>query len=397
MKWRGLAVMLTALTVTSSFGVVTGTLAWFAYTTRASLSFGGTTVHNSEQLQIGFTFETDNTKAISKFKDNLSEYDIDLDSEITFDKVVDTSFTYYFVKPGEPLSSQMVTSYSKALGYSTNTLIPVTSREYKINDNLTENSDLTLNRAPTKGETNLGQAATKDSYSYLNLAFRVLRSGSDSVGYTYEKNRDIWLQDVTTHAGLKLENALRIFVKSDSGKFILNPNASNKGATTVAGLLNMDYTDDYYDYDPSTLFGKQKELIYGDYSLKSGAKDNARYFDSDSELDDINQTNSSKASSFYAKHQKGVYGYDNYDSFDLKQAEYYSMNEIKANDSQGYLTGGHAVCTTSNDDNAIATIELTIYLEGWDHSITDESLFEQDNNGGTGFDLGLTFQTNRVD
>ncbi len=396
MKLRGLAVMLTALTVTSSFGVITGTLAWFAYTTRAQLSFGGTTIHNSEQLQVGFTFENDD-KTIAKFRANLLENGIDLDSSSTFEKVEDTSFTYYFVKPGESLTSSMVMSYSKALGHSTNYLIPVTSREYTINDDLKTNDDLTLNRAPTKGEPNLGQKASDDSYSYLNLAFRVLRSDNSSTGYKYMQNRSIWLQDATTHAGLNLEKSLRIFVNSENGRFILNPNATSKGTTTVAGLLNMDYNDDYYDYDPSTYFTKPKELIYGDYELKEGKSDNATYFDQDSQLDDINQTNSTVKSSFLAKHQQGLYGYQNYDSYDLKKAMYYSMNDIKANDKSGYLTDGVEICTTSQDDNAIATVSLTIYLEGWDHSITDQSLFEQDNNGGTGFDLGLTFQTNRVD
>ncbi len=397
MKLRGLAVMLTALTVTSSFGVITGTLAWFAYTTRAQLSFSGTTIHNSEQLQVGFTFENDD-KTIARFKANLADNGIDLDSSKTFEKVEDTDFTYFFVKPGESLTSAMVMSYSKALGYSTNYLIPVTSREYTIKDDLKTNDDLTLNRAPTKGEPNLGQKASDDSYSYLNLAFRVLRSDNSVTGYKYMQNRDIWLQDATTHAGLNLEKSLRIFVNSDNGKFILNPNATEKGSTTVAGLLNMDYNDDYYDYDPSTYFTKKpKELIYGDYELKEGKSDNATLFENDSALDDINQTNSTVKSSFLAKHQQGLYCYQNYDSYDLKKAMYYSMSDIKADDKSGYLTDGVAICTTSQDDKAIATVSLTIYLEGWDHSITDQSLFEQDNNGGTGFDLGLTFQTNRVD
>lgn len=393
MKWRALAVALTAMTITSSFGVISGTLAWFAYTTRASLSFGGTTVNNSEQLQIGLKFET-GSPAIDAFRTSLSDSGLDLNN--TFEIVTEGSFTYYFVMPGAPLSSNLVSAYSKAYGHATNELIPVTSREYTLNEDLTNNPDLTLNRAPTKGEPNLGQAASSDSYAYLNLAFRVLRSGYGEVSSTYMKERDIWLKDVSTSASLTLESSLRLFCDSDTGRFTLNPNAGEKGSTTVAGLLNLDYGDDYYDYDPSTYFYEPKELIYGDYTLKDGKEDNARFFDEDSELSDINNTGSTDSSSFLAKHQKGIKGYDSLDNFDLKKADYLSMNEIKPEDSAGYLSNGHVICRTSNTDSAIASLKITIYLEGWDHSITNEALDEQERSG-YGFDLGLTFQTNRVD
>lgn len=394
MKWRALAVALTAMTVTSSLGVISGTMAWFAYTTRASLSLDGTTVNNSEQLQIGLTFQ--DNESIHRFESLVGESSIDVGS--TFDIVQEEGFTYYFVKPGAPLSSVLVSAYSKSQGHATNELIPVTSREYKMDkSDLTKNPDLTLNRAPTKGEPNLNQKASDDSYSYLNLAFRVIRSGLGAGTVSYMKDRDIWLKDVTTHAGLHLENSLRIFVNSETGNFILNPNAKERGETTVAGLLNLDYGDDYYDYDPSSYFYEPKELIYGDYSLKDGMTDNATVYEQDSDLDDINKTNAKTPSSFLAKHQKGIKGYENLDNFDLKKAQYYSMKEIQPKDDAGYLKDGHAVCRTSNKDSAIATISLTIYLEGWDHSITNEALDEQETRGGTGFDLGLTFQTNRVD
>lgn len=387
--------MLTAMTITSSLGVISGTLAWFAYTTRASISFEGTTVHNSEQLQIGFRFETGD-ESISRFKTNLAEYRIDLDSD-SFEKLVKEDYTYFFVKPGTPLSSNMVSSYSRAIGHATNELIPVTSREYVLNDDSSENKKLRLNRAPTKGEPNLNQDATKDSYSQLDLAFRVLRSSAQSSSFTYIKKRSIWLKDCSTSAELNLTDSIRLFLDNDEGRFILNPKADKKGETTVAGLLNMDFNDDYYDYDPSTYFrGKTKELIYGDYSLKEGMEDNATLFEEDSELDDINNTKTTSPSSFMAKHQKGIYGYQNLDHFDLKKAMYYSMDDIKPFDNAGYLSGGKPVCTTSDDDDAIADLSVTIYLEGWDHSITNDSLYQQENSG-TGFDLGLTFQTNRVD
>ena len=53
MNKKSVVLSLSAIGLTISFtGVISGTTAWYAYATRASLSYGGTSVSNTEQLQI---------------------------------------------------------------------------------------------------------------------------------------------------------------------------------------------------------------------------------------------------------------------------------------------------------------------------------------------------------
>ena len=75
------------------------------------------------------------------------------------------------------------------------------------------------------------------------------------------------------------------------------------------------------------------------------------------------------------------------------KAHYYSLYDIApAVSGQGDYSAGHPVGRTLANENKnlrIARTDLTIWLEGWDHSIVD-------NNIGTKFNLGLTFEINRV-
>ena len=45
-------------TFASLVGTVSGTLAWYSYTTRVTVSYSGTSIENTVQLQIGIASET---------------------------------------------------------------------------------------------------------------------------------------------------------------------------------------------------------------------------------------------------------------------------------------------------------------------------------------------------
>ena len=95
---------------------------------------------------------------------------------------------------------------------------------------------------------------------------------------------------------------------------------------------------------------------------------------------------------FYAKHKGGIQSYNDYDAFNngftAKTADYLAFNSIRPEDDAGALSGGRVLCKTSNDDNALAFLDLTIWLEGWDFSVIDSEINHQ-------FNLGLQFQINR--
>ena len=63
-----------------------------------------------------------------------------------------------------------------------------------------------------------------------------------------------------------------------------------------------------------------------------------------------------------------------------------TSNGILENFDENHPT---SVCKTDANDNHLARVNMTIWLEGWDFSIIDE---EQDHM----FDIGLTFEINKV-
>ena len=106
-------------TVVSIGGAISGTLAWYAYATRASLLYSGTSVYDNGQLQIGVK---NDTQILALKNDGMIE------------EQKNGSY-YYFAPAGEGLSSDRLNMYLSARGYATNVLIPVTSGEFNPDDN----------------------------------------------------------------------------------------------------------------------------------------------------------------------------------------------------------------------------------------------------------------------
>ena len=79
------------------------------------------------------------------------------------------------------------------------------------------------------------------------------------------------------------------------------------------------------------------------------------------------------------------------DALSPLEADYETLNSIKPiDDGTGVLSGGKQICTTANTVSALGEATLTIYIEGWDHHVVNEEISHK-------FNLGLTFQINRVD
>ena len=102
-------------TVVSIGGAISSTLAWYAYATRASLSFSGTSVYDNGQLQIGVKSDRQISSLTSDNK--------------MIEEQINGSY-YYFAPAGEGLSSERLNMYLEAREYATNQLIPVTSGEF---------------------------------------------------------------------------------------------------------------------------------------------------------------------------------------------------------------------------------------------------------------------------
>lgn len=364
-------------TIASMLGAVSGSLAWYAYATRAAISYSGTSVFNTMQLQIGLA----STIQIGGFH--------------TDDRITETTFPeddnyYYFSPAGVGLSSRAINTYLAANGYATNSLHQVTSGSYKPGD------DFALKEAPTDSIYFNNQLAGKDNYAKIPFVFRALQS--ESIEDVFIPNTEIWVTDAKARASAisqgDVYKALRLhFERGElypNENYILNPSANVAGATKVGGLLDFG-RDRYYDFDPLT----EEEIIYGEYESRVGLS--LEGYDGPNEYHDINGVGQNDTpSNFLAKHSQGVKYFSSLDSVGIKEAEYVSINEIlPIKDSNNVLQNSDeehptSVCITGTaEDNYIGRVDMTVYLEGWDFSLIDQEI-------GHYFDIGLTFEINAL-
>ena len=205
------------------------------------------------------------------------------------------------------------------------------------------------------------------------------------------------------------DKAIRVHVHNPDGAagkkdFLINPadreehkndKTPAQEFTYVAGCLNLR-NDDFYDTDNT-----DKEILYGDFEAGTVvSKDydaSTGLNDAESNMNGVEGDSFTEASTFLAKHKAGTRGYAAYvdaEGHDLrKKAFYYTLADIAPDvDGQGDYSGGYPVAKTASSATPaerIARTDLTIWLEGWDHAIIDA-------NVATYFNLGLTFEINRV-
>ena len=389
-----LATVTTAIIV-SVAGGLTGTLAWYAYATRAILSFSGTSAYASERVKVGIHdsegYLFSNIASLRSYARN-NELELDEERKIIWGK------------EGEGLTGSIIATYLDASPYATSELPPVTSLS------MNSNGNLTLYKAPfALDPTN--RTAPRNYYTKIPLCFKVIGSDGENIA-----DHNIWLTSIsaidTDIEGLKY--ALRIYYenKFDNTHYLLNPTSdlTTVGETVVAGTLDLK-GDGTYDYN----FSNMQEIVYGDYTGTLDYSDNPFAASNPNPLDDVNNTfvydgdstqdpeayaaaktaycaNDNNATTFLAAHENGVYVAD-YNSITLKTAKYETLSTIAPTvDSNGYYTAGKPVGNTGDHDNKddnIAYTDLTIYLEGWDHAIINKVI-------NASFNLGLQFEVNRL-
>ena len=150
--------------VASLVGSISGTIAWYAYSTRALVSYTGTSVQSTTQLQIGIKSNT--------------EVDFTTNAElIEHIKFNDDPNHYYFMKVGSGgLPATIINDYLSAKGYATNVLEPLSSYAYNTGEDINlRNRPVTNNPSATK------TAAEKTKYCEIPFVFRVLSANTQSL------------------------------------------------------------------------------------------------------------------------------------------------------------------------------------------------------------------------
>lgn len=393
--------------VAALVGSISGTLAWYAYSTRALVSYTGTSVQSTTQLQIGIKSDV-----LVDFTVNadLIEH-VTFDSDAYYDDAQDPGhehklyhYHYYFMKVGSGgLPAAIINDYLSTKGYATNVLEPLSSYGYSTGE------DIDLRNRPTTNDPNLEPTAAEiTKYVEIPFVFRVL-SGSTSV-LSYVEGHDIFLSNATaiaapnlegSTAGNEIHNSIRLYIDRSNGEnYILNPSSETDGDTKCAGVLNLTgggAGNQFYDYDndpSSPTF--MEEHLYGKYDWKPGKnRENSlsEPLEQTSNLVDVNGTgNSTKETTFTSRHYKGVRYFSDLDScINPHLAHYLGTNTVfPQKNAQGDLTSNYAVCRTGNAAaNYLGTFNMKVYLEGWDHSVVDSQLQNK-------FYLGLTFEINIV-
>ena len=362
-------------TFASLAGTISGTLAWYAYSTRASLSYTGTSIEQTAQLQIGVVspVAVDYTSSDKMIEDtNLS----------------DPTHHYYFAPIGTGLTSAALNKYLAANGYATNYLIPVTSGSYNRGDSFQ------LKHAPDVDENIIDNSdpAASNLFAHFQFVFRIARD-IYSANPEYVDDQELWLTDAQAHASYanngNVYKALRVYIDrlgDYEDDFIFHPTANAAGQTKVGGVLDLG-GDGYYDYDDDG-----NEVLYGEFNSDTG-RSTTGYAGAD-EIDDINGSDATELDSFTSKHKQGVKYYSDLSSCGIKTASYESLSSIAPKTSGGKLENYDeehptSISKTKGSDNHLARVDMTIWLEGWDFSVVDK---EQDHM----FDIGLTFEINKV-
>ena len=349
-------------------GSTTGTLAWYIYVTKATLAYKGTSVRRSEQLEIGLI---DNAGWFTEQK--LQEFHLtraDMDGK-----------SIVFTPAGTRLEPEVIQFYLEHTSYATNRISPVTSRKFEIN------GDLTLYKALTSHYEINTDPAAYDSYVKIPFAFRALNSNNEAIPH-----ENIWVtaMETASSVGYDTHKGIRTYFENvnKSTHFLVNPSSLEESAdprqNRVAGVLDLD-GDGYFDYDDD-----HKEIVYGDYDKTKIVYSSSEYVTppSGAPLDDVNDTKTSVASTFVAKHAEGVYTVD---KSSLANATYYAKYDTLAtvrpdDDGTGRFSNGKPVAYTN--DNGVGYTNLTVYLEGWDHAVVDRII-------NTEFDLGIQFEIDR--
>ena len=390
--------LLSLCTIISIGGAVSGTLAWYAYATRANLMYSGTSVFDNGQLEIGV-----------KSEDQIPE----LVTAGMIEEQKNGSY-YYFAPAGEGLSSDYMNLYLNARGYASTELMPVTSGRFDPADN--SNNTHVLLTAPTSDVPHpnaTNNRAPISCYSQITFAFKAFHTNANGER-EYVGGQELWLTYVQTRASQsssgRVAESMRMYINRDvtvygaNNGFIFNPSKAASGETKVGGLLNLGY-DEFFDFDD------HGEILYGDYELKSGATDDgisAGPYTGADNIYDINDkwdwdykenTESNQlryADTFTATHSVNAPRYyENLNNVDIKTAKYSGTDDtVQIKDSNGVLANPAgkktSVCVTGGQSAGyIGEFDATIYLEGWDFSVVDE---EQSHK----FDFQLRFETNRV-
>ncbi len=330
--------------IVSALAVTAGTFAWFEVIDLTGATVSGSLRGVGDTLQVGFRF----SDRLSEEERNLYNFTPDTHN------VPGDGYVYWTDTEIEAETFDFV--YARE-GYSTNhTVAPLTSGSFQPGDNI----DL-FERSPLSYLTSsrirpIDQPATKEHYVGFSLLFRMAHVSQehpedDSQGVSgYHIFFDYGMRFIGSQ---NVTQALRLGIESEDVTDIIAPGAKQEGSIDVGGRMDFD-GNGIYDY--ATIWNSSQtyyEVAYGEF---------------ESTLIDENWGTPSGI--YYPPDEFNDYFYDA-ESF-LWAAPLINAIPKKATYSpiSKYSPLGLPIATTN--DLGIAEINVTIWLEGWDHACTNQ-------------------------
>ena len=367
--------VLSAATAIALISTTAGALAWYAYSRSVTFSFMGTSVAKSALLSVGLV---DDSEYLTEAE--LNEFG--LVREIHDDHKID------FTSSKNGLSVDAIRRYLYKSPYAIDKLFPLTTQERALNDE----TSIELYKNPEYGETSLTVRADPGEYVVLPFAFKILDEDSETI-----PDKKVWLTEAVCQAEEGIHDALRIYVEGTDRNFLMRPAdaSTSSGYTNVGGVLDLD-GDGTYDYNKSTF----DEYVYGQFDATVPHDTSAYGIPKDvADLANVNGVtgDTTTPSTFLAKHNE----YAKVANFELDEnesgahplrAEFETFGTVKPSVTENgeYYVGATGIPLASTTSaSKIGYTTLTIFIEGWDHSVVDKA-------AGYQFNLGLRFEIDRL-
>ena len=332
----------------SAIGFGGSTFAWFQVLNKANAGLTGTIIGAGDTLEVGF-----------RLTQSLTQEAMDL-YRLTEDTYSTPGSGYVYWSNGaiEPDTVNYIVNLE---GFASDNIIkPVTTGSYLAGQDLTfYQRPLGLSNSTTR-EIPLDTIATKNSYVRFTLMFRMATNNEDgsslvSIG---SPGYNLFFDSGTRFAGTKdVIKAIRLGVESPSIHDIIGPASTVAGAIDVGGPMDLN-GDGLFDYTGSILNEDGSfdtncyEIAYGEF------------------LTPLNDDNWGTPSGIeLPANADDVFFYNGVSYMDAKPLINAAPKTATFHPISTYNTLGIPLATT--DENGIAEMTLTIWLEGWDHACTD--------------------------
>ena len=341
-------VVISSLTLLSAFtlaGSISGTVAWYQYSTRAIVAYTGTSAHCSKLLQIS--------------ADDGTTWGSDLgDSDLP-------SASFAPITTGEQPKDAPLSLKNKT--------VPM----YDDQGNPTGTQDVSsyFYAQPDRGQGLYENwlLASDSSYAQFDILLKV----KDVDGEATETNlaNDVYLTDITIQDalddGLDLDSAVRVHIATE---YVDNGSTANKyflfaketEETEVGGFLDIDQNGELdqvgYEWERHT-------CLYG-----GGTFIPATYDSEGNKLTD-----------------------DSYENAPYQYSYKADDPTIIAQENDNVLSGGTPIGKTSANNGEYLKVTVTIWLEGWSALLkgaggqTDISIWDEESYVAKSFNVGMTF------